>query len=132
MMIRVLLLSALFATPALAEGPMSAEAFDRYATGKTLFYGSGGTPYGAEQYLPGRKVIWTFLDGDCRQGLWYEENGLICFRYERDPEAPQCWSFFEEDGGLIARFENDPAARVLIEVEQSPEPLSCPAPYIGA
>ncbi|MBK1637194.1 hypothetical protein [Rhodovulum adriaticum] len=124
-------LAVVAAPPALAQEPMSAAEFDAYATGKTLYYATGGQPYGAEQYLPQRRVIWTFLDGDCVEGSWYEADGLICFSYDRDPGNPQCWSFFRAPTGLTARFENDPAATQLIEVEQSREPLICTGPEVG-
>lgn len=127
----LLLALTLWATPALAQSPMSAEAFENYATGKTLVYSESGMPYGAEQYLPGRRVIWTFLDGGCRTGAWYQRADQICFRYDHAPGNPQCWTFFRSDDGLTARFENDPQARVLVEVEQSPEPLVCPGPKVG-
>ncbi len=121
----------LCAAPALAQSPMSAEAFEDYATGKTLIYGESGMAYGAEQYLPGRRVIWTFLDGACRRGEWYEKAEQICFRYEHAPDDPQCWTFFRSQTGLTARFENDPQARILVEVEKSTEPLICPGPKVG-
>jgi hypothetical protein len=114
-----------------AEPPMSAAEFESYVTGRTLTYAArGGAPYGAEQYLPGRRVIWTFLDGACEDGIWYEEAGQICFLYDFAPE-PQCWSFWQGASGLIARFENDPGASELYEVRQSPEPLRCQGPEVG-
>lgn len=123
---------ALFAcTPALADTPMNAATFDAYATGKTLYFGSGGIAYGAEQYLPGQRVIWTFLDGECQTGEWYEQDRQICFIYDDRPDAPQCWSFFASNRGLTAQFENDPESTELIEVEQSSEPLICPGPKVG-
>lgn len=126
-------LVAALALPAAAAEPqpMSADEFERYATGKTLFYATHGQAYGAEQYLAGRKVIWTFLDGECTRGFWYESDGQICFRYEHDPDDPQCWSFYRSSTGLMARFENDPAQTELIEVEQSREPLVCTGPEVG-
>lgn len=120
----------LFALPAAAQNLMSAEEFDAYTRGKTFTYGSMGGPYGREQYLPDRRVRWSFLDGQCHAGEWYEEAGLICFVYDIEPE-PQCWSFLREEDGLIARFENDPLAGELYEVEQSRAPLSCPGPDVG-
>lgn len=127
------LLSALIliTSPAVAETPMNAEAFESYSTGKTLYFGEAGAPYGAEQYLPGRKVIWSYLDGECREGEWYEVGSQICFVYEGSPDIPQCWSFFDRPDGIMARFENDARGTVLIEVEQSREPLTCRAPWIG-
>lgn len=117
--------------PALAETPMSADEFESYVRGKTLFYSAGGFSYGAEQYLPGRRVIWTFLDGTCQEGMWYEEDGLICFVYTEEP-APQCWSFWRRPGGLGARFQNDPEGSELYETRQSEKPLVCPGPDVGA
>ncbi|WP_212524448.1 hypothetical protein [Actibacterium sp. MT2.3-13A] len=121
----------LAASPALAAEPMSAEEFERYTTGKTLYYGTPGAPYGAEQYLPGRRVIWTFLDGACQEGVWYESEGLICFAYDTLPGGPQCWSFYATPGGMTALFENDPGETELIETEQGHDPLLCPGPDVG-
>ncbi|SMX43350.1 hypothetical protein [Actibacterium lipolyticum] len=129
---RAILIAAIVtATPAYAEPAMNGAAFERYATGKTLYFGNDGVAYGAEQYLPDRRVIWTFLDGECMEGHWYEQAGQICFVYENAPDTPQCWSFFNESDGVMARFENDPEATQLIEVDQSPEPLICPGPRVG-
>jgi hypothetical protein len=123
-------LSLVMSLSADAQTPMSADAFDAYVQGRTLYYTSRGVPYGAEQYLSDRRVIWTFLDGTCQEGHWYESDGLICFVYDTAPD-PQCWSFWEQDGALSARFEDDPAGTELYEVRQSDQPLNCPGPEIG-
>lgn len=126
------LVALLLAVPsALAAEPMSAEEFERYTNGKTLYFGTPGAPYGAEQYLPGRRVIWTFLDGECQEGIWYEQDGLICFVYDTLPGDPQCWGFYATPGGMTALFENDPEASALIETEQGHDPLLCPGPDVG-
>ncbi|MEZ5778375.1 MAG: hypothetical protein R3E44_08440 [Paracoccaceae bacterium] len=109
---------------------LTAEEFEAVTVGRTLYYNSGGQPYGIEQYLPGRKVIWAFLGDDCRKGEWYEDAGDICFVYEDNPD-PQCWTFWHSDAGLLARFRGDPAGLPLIAVEQSPEPMACPGPILG-
>lgn len=110
---------------------MSAEAFERYATGKTLTYSAGGQePYGAEEYLDNRRVRWSFLDGDCKDGFWYEEADQICFVYDDNP-TPQCWSFYQRPGGIVAVFENDPAATTLYELGQSEDPMLCHGPDVG-
>ncbi|GAA6200330.1 hypothetical protein [Aquicoccus sp. SU-CL01552] len=109
---------------------LSAEAFDAYTRGKTLFYGNGGAAYGVERYLEGRRVIWSFLDGDCKKGVWYEEEGQICFLYE-DRLDPQCWTFTRGPDGLIARFENDPEATELYEAEDIDEEMVCYGPDVG-
>ena len=118
-------------TMATADQLMSADEFDAYTRDKTFFYGSQGQAYGAEEYLSDRRVIWSFLDGQCQNGTWYPEGDQICFVYENLPD-PQCWSFQKGPGGLIARFENDPEQTELYEVEKSHEPLVCLGPEVGA
>jgi hypothetical protein len=130
MRIFFLILCTLVALPAAAQPLMSAEEFDAYTRGKTLYYGTGSEPYGAEIYLPDRRVRWSFLDGECKDGEWYEDGGLICFVYEDGP-APQCWSFQRGSRGLIARFENDPAVTPLYEANESTEELLCLGPEVG-
>lgn len=129
-MLRQLALALLVAGPAIAAEPMSAERFEQYVEGKTLYYGSNGQAYGVEEYLSDRRVRWSFLDGECVDGIWYEEAGNICFVYENNP-VPQCWSFFLDSGGLRARFENEPRLTDLYEVEQSDEPMVCLGPDVG-
>jgi hypothetical protein len=123
---------ALAATPqSAAAEPLSGTAFDALTRGRTLTYGIGGTPYGVEQYLPGRRVIWAFLGEPCRFGTWSEpEPGTICFVYDHDP-APQCWRFFLEDGRLRAQFLGDPPGADLIQVDESDQPMQCPGPQVG-
>ncbi|MGB7241172.1 MAG: hypothetical protein WBC93_03685 [Sulfitobacter sp.] len=127
-------LMAAFATalaaPVFAQDMMSAEEFDAYTRGKTLFYGQGGSPYGAEVYLDNRRVRWSFLDGDCKEGHWYEDAGQICFVYEDNPE-PQCWTFRAGAAGLIAKFENDPDATDLYEADDIEEEMICYGPDVG-
>lgn len=130
MKIMTLILLALCALPATAYAQMTAAEFDAYTQGKTLYYGDGTEPYGAEIYLPNRRVRWSFLDGDCKEGEWYEADGMICFTYDDRPE-PQCWSFEQGPRGLTARFENDPAITPLYEATESTEELLCLGPKVG-
>ena len=110
--------------------PLTAAEFDAATVGRTLYSNSGGLAYGAEQYLPGRRVIWAFMGDDCRKGEWYEQDGFICFVYEDTPE-PQCWTFFKAPEGLTARFRGDPYDLPLVAVEESPEPMACLGPNVG-
>jgi len=126
----VILLSVGLAPPALADQSMSGAEFDAYTRGKTFYYGAQGAPYGAEEYLPNHHVRWTFLDGQCQEGSWHEQDGLICFVYDTQPD-PQCWSFFPAPVGLMARYENDPTATELYELRRSDEPLVCRGPKVG-
>lgn len=123
-------LCAFCALPAAAQDTMSAAEFDAYTRGKTLFYGRGGDAYGAEIYHENRRVQWSFLDGECREGEWYEADGLICFVYENNPN-PQCWSFVEGSRGLIARFENEPNTTELYEAQDQGQEMLCLGPKVG-
>ena len=123
-------LCCLLANQALAETAMTAAEFDAYATGKTLTYSVAGEVYGAEQYLPGKRVVWAFKGDECADGVWYEESGLICFVYENNG-APQCWNFYLGDAGLRAEFVGDDGGSSLSEVDQSAVPLNCAGPDVG-
>lgn len=125
-------IAALLASAALAQSPMTAEEFDAYSRGKTFYYGSGGEAYGVEQYFDGRRVTWSFLDGECADGVWYEQNGMICFEYEAVPDpGPQCWTFFHGPSGLVAQFNGDASQTTLYEVESADKPMMCPGPEVG-
>ncbi len=126
----LVILAMTIAQTASAQSPLSADEFDAYTRGKTLFYGFGGQVYGVERYLPNRRVIWSFLDGDCKKGVWYEQNNQICFLYE-DRSDPQCWVFTQSGGGLIAQFEGDPEATELYEAEDIGEEMLCLGPEVG-
>ncbi|WP_170348303.1 MULTISPECIES: hypothetical protein [Ruegeria] len=123
----LLLLPAYSAT---AQSALSGADFDDYTRGKTLFYGFQGQVYGVERYLPNRRVIWSFLDGDCKHGVWYEKDAQICFIYE-DRLDPQCWVFTRSGGGLIAQFEGDPEETELYEAEDVDEEMICYGPDVG-
>ena len=120
----------LIAGPLWAAEPMDGEAFDTYTRGKTLIYGQGGAAYGVEEYLENRRVRWSFLDGQCKDGLWYEKAGQICFVYE-DRTEPQCWTFTQSAGGLIAQFENQTDGVELYQADNATEPMLCLGPEIG-
>ncbi|QJF52038.1 hypothetical protein [Roseobacter ponti] len=123
-------LAVSLAAPAVAEGVLDGEAFDAYTRGKTLFYGQDGAAYGAERYFADRRVQWTFLDGECKEGEWYEQAGQICFVYEDNPD-PQCWTFRKNGDGLTADFKNVPGMTELYEASDLDEEMICLAPNLG-
>jgi len=124
------ILFTLIAAPLAAQTPMTGEEFEAYSQGKTLFFRYDDDRYGAEEYLPNRRVRWSFLDGDCKDGEWYEDGQMICFVYEDNPD-PQCWSVYEQGDGLMAQFENDPTQTTLFQVEKTDEPMVCLGPDVG-
>ncbi len=119
----------LSAAPLLAA-PLSGDAFEAYTRGKTLYFSEGGEAYGAERYLPGRRVEWSFLDGQCKSGEWYPQEQAICFVYEDRPD-PQCWEFEVTAKGLRATFMGSSESTKLYEAQQSDEPLYCQGPEVG-
>ncbi len=124
-------LACLAALPLAAEEQLDAESFERYTIGRTLSFSAEGVPYGVEQYLPGRRVLWAFLGDTCQEGIWYEREGMICFVYDANP-VEQCWSFYQSETGLRAVFEGpDGPGTELYEVERSNKPLICEGPGVG-
>ena len=113
-----LILALTQASPLAAQSMMSAAEFDAYTRGKT------------ERYLSNRRVEWSFLDGECKSGSWYEDAGKICFTYDENP-TPQCWRFREGASGLIAQFENDPTTTELYEAQNSGQDFTCLGPKVG-
>ncbi|MGS4946680.1 hypothetical protein ACVDG3_14460 [Meridianimarinicoccus sp. RP-17] len=129
-MIRALLALILATTLVHAETPLDADAFDATVTGRTLVYGTEAGPYGIEEYLPGRRVRWSFLDGECMDGRWYPQGDAICFAYE-GRESPECWRFFRDGARLGARPTGEPDSAPLYVIAESPEPLICRGPRLG-
>ena len=125
---------ASLAAPALAQEvgpPLSAEEFDALTRGKTITYAEAGRIYGIEEYRPGRKVVWAFAEGDCREGDWFAQGAQICFDYH-DPETGlQCWTFHRRGKDIVAWFEGERSGEPLVSLQESPEPLNCPGPEIG-
>ena len=121
------LLLILSATTAAAQMALTAEEFEDRVTGRTLDFGyDGQTPYGLERYMANRKVLWSWGDGTCQAGRWYEEEGNICFVYDHEPR-PQCWRYFDVDGGIMAIFMNEGAAggTVVYEMAETDREMIC-------
>jgi len=116
------------------DSVLDAQSFDRLTRGKTFVFGLEGKITGAERYFPGRKVIWSFGDGTCQEGEWFESQGLICFTYLTHLDR-QCWMFRKGPEGLSATFM--PSGGALDDLgdtysmEQSDTELSCEGPNVG-
>lgn len=122
-----LTLAAVIAAPLWAQDssrPLSASEFEALTTGHVMSHAEKGSIYGAEEYLPGRRVIWKDADG-CLSGHWQESGGLICFDYEGSSER-WCWSYVQQGEGLVARLMGD-AKAPPVELRPTLAPLSCPA-----
>lgn len=128
MRLAVLLLAA---TPALADPPLTAEAFDVLTLGRTMTWAQFGQVYGVEQYLPDRRVRWTVLGDDCKAGHWYPSGDQICFQYE-DDAAPDCWTITLNSPGMSARHASVSPETEPVIVEETTEPMACFGPKVGA
>ena len=121
-------------SPAFAQDPMTATEFDAYTNGKTLYFNNQGKTYGAERYFGKRRVEWSFLDGECQQGRWFEAGrNFICFIYD-DTVDPQCWQFFKTPDGLRAQFKGaagDTEEDMLYEAQPNATPMQCHRPGVG-
>ena len=118
--------------PAQAQSPMTAAEFESYTTGKTLYFDHQGERYGGERYLKDRYVEWSFLDGNCQPGRWYDAGkNHLCFVYE-DIAKPQCWQFFKTPDGLQAQFQGPGnQSQSLYEAQPDATPMSCTGPGLG-
>ena len=131
-MLRAVILLLIFPVCAAAQERMTGEAFDSFTKGHTFYYGYDTEPYGAEVYLEDRRVQWSFLDGQCKDGYWYDTpERLICFVYEDRPDDPQCWAFYNEGGRLRASFKDGAQAAPLYQMKKSDESMLCLGPKTG-
>jgi hypothetical protein len=126
----IALFLTVMASPALAEAPMTADAFEAFVTGKTMDYIAYGTAYGREVYLPDRRVRWAFTAEECRYGHWYADGDYICFLYDGDPD-PKCWTVWPEGNGLAASYITDTPDVAPRKVLETAEPLACEGPDVG-
>lgn len=121
-----------------AQTPMTAEEFEAFTIGNRFFFDAGGVPYGFEQYLGGRRVLWAFLAGqeddgllECTAGHWYAEGPRICFEYD-DIETPQCWIFYDVGGQLLAEFQSDPPRMTVYQARPADDGPRCLGPEVGS
>lgn len=120
-----LLCALALATPArAADSPaLTGPEFEAFVTGKSFSHSEAGSRYGAEEYLPGHRVIWQDGTG-CTKGHWQIEAGLICFTYEGEATR-WCWSYHREGTGLVARLMGEPGAS-QVSLQPLTAPLNCP------
>ncbi|SET43058.1 hypothetical protein [Oceanicella actignis] len=105
----------------------SPDEFRAFAEGRTLRFAAAEDPariVGAEQYLPGGRVIWQDAAGRCVRGAWRARGQAACFTYADAPDRELCWRFARDEQGLLATLEGDDAA-ILRVVGASSRPLSC-------
>ncbi len=127
------LLGIVALTP-IAAPAADAQDFDTYTRGRTIHFDWQGEPYGVERYLPGQRVIWSFLDGRCVDGEWYAQSGAkgpeICFTYE-GRSAAQCWTYQITSDGLTVSIGSEAPGLTLTEQKNPTEEMLCLGPEVG-
>ena len=119
------------AAPAQAQDILSPSEFEAFVNQSTVYFTRRDLPYGAEQYLRNRKVIWQFSDGTCEFGEWFPSGDQLCFLYEHQTDA-LCWHYIQTDAGKGVRIVGDDPTNDLIVAAQDSKPLECAAPNVGA
>lgn len=122
-----------FAAPAISQEIMSAEEFDSFSVGTTLYFYQNGRFYGSEQFFENRQSVWRAEDGSCVNGQWEEIEQGICFSYDGSAEM-HCWQLTRDNGTIIIEslFPAEGRATTVLEVDgQDTIPIICTAPSLG-
>lgn len=125
---RAALLAVLVAPMASAQ-PMSPDAFETFATGRTLDYFVEGRLVGSEAYFPDRSVRDADIGGPCRTGHWYPDGPAICFVYQGSDQR-HCWLYWREGDEVLAKPLNAGPEDLAQTVTPASAPLAC-APEVG-
>ncbi len=129
-----LTLTALLASPALAETPMTGAEFQAHVGSNTFSYAYSNGARGTADYGPGRTLLWAFEGDSCISGYWFEEGDQLCFAFE-DGRLSACWLFYKESDRLrgqatILGSGAQPDIEIF-EVSHTDQPLTCPGPDVG-
>ncbi len=122
-----------FATPAISQEIMSAEAFDSFSVGTTLYFYQNGRFYGSEQFFENRQSVWRAEDGSCVNGQWEEVEEGICFSYDGSASM-HCWQISRDNDTIIIEslFPEAGQNTTLLELGgQDTIPVICTAPSLG-
>jgi len=126
----------LIPSPQLHAQSLTLDEFQSVTNGQTFVFVQDGLVYGIERYLPHNRVEWSFLDGRCIFGKYFEWQGKICFSYNEygldADRPPQCWTFEQGDSGLLARFYDPTRDTEVVQMQRTDEPLVCPGPEVGS
>lgn len=112
------------------DTPLTAEAFDALTLGKTMDTASGGTVYGIETFLPGRRVVWRDARR-CVEGQWQQVADEICFTYADKPDRPVCWLYFDRGDRIEGRHSAALPGSDPIVLTPGDGPISCDG-FLGA
>jgi hypothetical protein len=107
---------------------MTAEEFEAFSTGQTLDYWVGGTFWGSERHLSGRKTLDADAEGPCREGAWFPKDDMICFVYSGD-QGEHCWRFWRDGDSVVAEVAGEDGFSAGVTLAD--KPLSCPGPDVG-
>ncbi|MEO0679926.1 MAG: hypothetical protein AAF192_05875 [Pseudomonadota bacterium] len=128
-MLRAAIVLLAAAGAARADTVVGPEAFEALTEGRVMIYTHQGEPFGAEQYLPDRRVLWQRDSGGCLQGVWFGEGDDICFDYEDLPGVAVCWSVRRTaEGEVVALRHGSGEPFELTLGQERKQPLECREP----
>ncbi len=133
MKIAVTLLFLASAIPAFSQDLLSADEFDNFSVGTTLYFYQNGRFYGSEQFFENRQSVWRAQDGSCVNGKWDEVQNGICFLYDGSDEL-HCWQLTRDNDTIMieSMFPTKGQATTILEVDgQDTIPIICTAPSLG-
>jgi hypothetical protein len=120
--------------PALAETPLSPEAFAAHVGTDTIRYAYSTGAVGTADYGPDGTLRWAFEGEPCFDGLWFARNDEICFAFS-DGRLSACWHFFLNGttlrGVSTERASGNPVPLEIREIARSAGPIGCAAPEVG-
>lgn len=120
-------------TQALSQDIVTADEFDFYSIGTTLYFSENGRHYGSEQFLENRRTVWRAEDGSCVNGQWATIDEGICFLYDGSATL-HCWALTREDGTITIEslFPTEGQSSTVLEVtSQDTIPIICTGPSVG-
>ncbi|MGR3491934.1 MAG: hypothetical protein ACU0DW_07720 [Shimia sp.] len=135
----LIILSILFAAPAQTQQAppdrgelLTALEYELLSRDRILAYSRGdGVPYGWELHFPGRRVLWTLGDGECKSGTWRADGQAICFLYDGETQS-HCWLYQQGEDGLTASLLGGVAPIEGYRVTIWDGALDCPGPAPGS
>ena len=116
------------ASPSNAQELISPDAFLDIAVGKTLTFNrfGSGELVGTEEFLSRELSVWRWATGECVYGKIAVEGNQLCFYYEGDPMAPDCWWPFRDEDRLLVRFANLSIGSIQEVTSITDDTLNCP------
>ena len=98
---------------------MSPSDFLKLVEGKTVHYTKNGEHYGSERFYGKGRATWQFPGATCEDGIYWQVESEICFRYS----SPSCWSVSENEAEERVAISREGFSVVIERIDDAP--LKC-------